>query len=63
MPSRICSTALLRITGRETTAGMKEPQAFAVMVEHGGYGGQVAAPIAREIMEAAQQLGLIPTQP
>jgi cell division protein FtsI/penicillin-binding protein 2/cell division protein FtsW (lipid II flippase) len=34
--------------------------AFAVLVEHGGYGGQVAAPIAREIMEAAQQLGLIP---
>jgi len=35
--------------------------AFAVLVEHGGYGGQVAAPIAREIMEAAQQLGLIPS--
>jgi cell division protein FtsI/penicillin-binding protein 2/cell division protein FtsW (lipid II flippase) len=35
--------------------------AFAVLVEHGGYGGQVAAPIAREIMEAAQQLGLLQT--
>jgi cell division protein FtsI/penicillin-binding protein 2/cell division protein FtsW (lipid II flippase) len=35
--------------------------AFAVLVEHGGYGGSVAAPIAREIMEAAQQLGLIPS--
>ena len=34
--------------------------AFAVLVEYGGYGGQVAAPIAREIMESAQQLGLIP---
>jgi cell division protein FtsI/penicillin-binding protein 2/cell division protein FtsW (lipid II flippase) len=34
--------------------------AFAVLVEHGGYGGQVAAPIAREIMEAAKDLGLIP---
>ena len=34
--------------------------AFAVLVEHGGYGGRVAAPIAREIMEAAQQLGLAP---
>ena len=34
--------------------------AFAVLVEHGGYGGQVAAPIAREIMEAAQELGLVP---
>jgi cell division protein FtsI/penicillin-binding protein 2/cell division protein FtsW (lipid II flippase) len=33
--------------------------AFAVLVEHGGYGGQVAAPIAREIMEAAQALGLV----
>jgi len=32
--------------------------AFAVLVEHGGYGGQVAAPIAREIMEAARDLGL-----
>ena len=34
--------------------------AFAVLVEHGGYGGQVAAPIAREIMEAAKELGLAP---
>jgi cell division protein FtsI/penicillin-binding protein 2 len=34
--------------------------AFAVLVEHGGYGGQVAAPIAREIMEAAKDLGLVP---
>ncbi len=31
--------------------------AFAVLVEHGGYGGQVAAPIAREIMEAASGAG------
>jgi cell division protein FtsI/penicillin-binding protein 2 len=34
--------------------------AFAVLVERGGYGGQVAAPIAREIMEAAKDLGLLP---
>jgi cell division protein FtsI/penicillin-binding protein 2 len=34
--------------------------AFAVLVEHGGYGGRVAAPIAREIVEAARELGLIP---
>lgn len=34
--------------------------AFAVLVEHGGYGGQVAAPIAREIMEAARDLGWVP---
>ncbi len=34
--------------------------AFAVLVEQGGYGGQVAAPIAREIMEAAKELGLTP---
>jgi cell division protein FtsI/penicillin-binding protein 2 len=33
--------------------------AFAVLVEHGGYGGRVAAPIAREVMEAAQELGLL----
>jgi cell division protein FtsI/penicillin-binding protein 2/cell division protein FtsW (lipid II flippase) len=33
--------------------------AFAVVVEHGGYGGRVAAPIARELMEAARQLGLL----
>jgi cell division protein FtsI/penicillin-binding protein 2/cell division protein FtsW (lipid II flippase) len=37
--------------------------AFAVLVEHGGYGGQVAAPIAREIMEAARELGLLPQEP
>jgi peptidoglycan glycosyltransferase len=34
--------------------------AFAVMVEHGGYGGTLAAPIAREIVEAASDLGVIP---
>jgi cell division protein FtsI/penicillin-binding protein 2/cell division protein FtsW (lipid II flippase) len=33
--------------------------AFAVLVEHGGYGGRVAAPIAREVMEAAHELGLV----
>jgi peptidoglycan glycosyltransferase len=33
--------------------------AFAVLVEHGGYGGRVAAPIAREVMEAARELGLV----
>ena len=34
--------------------------AFAVLVEHGGYGGRVAAPIARQVMEAARELGLLP---
>jgi peptidoglycan glycosyltransferase len=33
--------------------------AFAVVVEHGGYGGALAAPIAREIAEAAADLGII----
>jgi len=31
------------------------------MVEHGGYGGSLAAPIAREIAEAAADLSVIPT--
>lgn len=33
--------------------------AFAVLVEHGGYGARLAAPIAREVVEAAKELGLI----
>jgi peptidoglycan glycosyltransferase len=33
--------------------------AFAVVVEHGGYGGRVAAPVARELMEKAKELGLL----
>ena len=33
--------------------------AFAVVVEHGGYGASVAAPIAREIVDAASELGLL----
>ncbi len=37
--------------------------AFVVMVEHGGYGGSLAAPIAKEIAEAAADLGIIPTTP
>jgi peptidoglycan glycosyltransferase len=37
--------------------------AFAVMVEHGGYGGSLAAPIAREIVEAASDIGIIRGEP
>lgn len=33
--------------------------AFAVVVEHGGYGAQVAAPIARKLVEAARDLQII----
>ena len=33
--------------------------AFAVVVEHGGYGAQFAAPMAREIVETARDLGII----
>ncbi len=33
--------------------------AFAVVVEHGGYGVQAAAPITRELVEAARDLGII----
>ena len=34
--------------------------AFAVLVEHGGYGARAAAPIARQVMEAAKELGVLP---
>jgi len=39
--------------------------AFAIVVEHGGYGAKTAAPIARELVEAAASLGIIsaPQQP
>jgi len=37
--------------------------AFAVLVEHGGYGARLAAPIAREAVEAARQLGLLKDRP
>ena len=33
--------------------------AFAIVVEHGGYGGLTSAPIAREIVDAAQKLGIL----
>jgi peptidoglycan glycosyltransferase len=33
--------------------------AFAVVVEHGGYGAKAAAPVARELVEAAAGLGII----
>jgi cell division protein FtsW (lipid II flippase)/cell division protein FtsI/penicillin-binding protein 2 len=33
--------------------------AFAVVVEHGGYGGSVAAPVAGDIVTTAKQLGII----
>jgi cell division protein FtsI/penicillin-binding protein 2 len=40
-------------------AGKGKRIAFAVLVEHGEYGGKTAAPIAGEIVAAAQQAGLI----
>jgi cell division protein FtsW (lipid II flippase)/cell division protein FtsI/penicillin-binding protein 2 len=33
--------------------------AFAIVVEHGGYGGQTSAPIAKELVDAAKELGII----
>lgn len=36
---------------------------FAVVVEHGGYGSLAAAPVARELVEAARDLGIIVQQP
>jgi cell division protein FtsI/penicillin-binding protein 2 len=33
--------------------------AFAVVIEHGGYGAQAAAPVARELVEAARDLEII----
>jgi len=32
--------------------------AFAVVVEHGGYGANAAAPVARQVVEAARELGV-----
>ncbi len=43
-------------------AGTGRRLAFAVLVEHGGYGARAAAPVAREVMEAAAQYGLIETK-
>lgn len=37
--------------------------AFSVIVEHGGYGGRLAAPAAGEIVRAAAALGLFQAQP
>jgi peptidoglycan glycosyltransferase len=49
------------IAGTAPSAGGDRTKsiAFAVVVEHGGYGGTTAAPIAREIVDAAQELGLL----
>ena len=40
-------------------AAPEQRLAFSVVVEHGGYGAKFAAPIARELVEAAQQLNLL----
>jgi len=37
--------------------------AFAVIVEHGGHGGETAGPIAREIVKACQAHGYLDDQP
>lgn len=36
--------------------------AFAVLIEHAGYGGRAAAPVAGEIVDAARELGLFTRQ-
>src|SRR3954469_3561797 len=41
----------------ETAGGRRI--AFGVVVEHGGYGGRLAAPAAGEIVQAAAQLGIL----
>ncbi len=68
---RAMAGTTLEIAGKTGTAQLDEGMphawftgfahhlAFAVLVEHGGYGGSVSAPLAREVMEAAQQLGLL----
>ncbi len=38
--------------------GGKHPLAFAVLIENGQYGGTAAAPLAADLMSAAQDLGL-----
>ena len=45
-----------------TTQGGRQI-AFGVIVEHGGYGGRLAAPAAGEIVQAAAQLGILKQQP
>jgi len=48
---------------RKAFAPVQQRLAFAVVVEHGGYGAKFAAPIGRELIEAAGQLNLLaPTQ-
>jgi peptidoglycan glycosyltransferase len=43
-------------------APLHQPQiAFAVLVEHGGYGGSMAAPIAHDLLLAAEKLGYFHT--
>jgi cell division protein FtsI/penicillin-binding protein 2/cell division protein FtsW (lipid II flippase) len=46
-------------TGFAPYEGGGKRLAFAVLVEHGGYGALAAAPVAREVMEAAKELGLL----
>ena len=41
------------------SAPINQRVAFAVVVEHGGYGAKFAAPIARELIEAAGALNLL----
>jgi cell division protein FtsI/penicillin-binding protein 2/cell division protein FtsW (lipid II flippase) len=37
--------------------------AFAVLVEHGGYGGSMAAPIAHDLLLAAERIGIFAPNP
>ncbi|MGP0071549.1 MAG: FtsW/RodA/SpoVE family cell cycle protein [Bryobacteraceae bacterium] len=49
----------LPLNAQSAGGDRKKSIAFAVVVEHGGYGGTTAAPIARQIVDAAAELGLL----
>jgi cell division protein FtsW (lipid II flippase) len=53
--ARFLSQIQPAIAGKTGTAEV----AFGVVVEHGGYGGRLAAPAAGEIVQAAEQLGIL----
>ena len=57
--NQACAAAHAWFTGFAPYGGSGRRIAFAVIVEHAGYGGRAAAPIAGAIASAARELGII----
>ena len=58
---KVARAATVQVDRLRGTAHDAVEGAASLVVEHGGYGGSLAAPIARRVVEAARDLAILPS--